>query len=58
MYNDNGEWVSFENEASLAKKVEYVVENEMAGVAVNSMDMDDFRGNFFSISIYMNLFFK
>ena len=44
MYNEAGEWVCFENEESLANKIEYVIGNEMAGVSVNSMDMDDFRG--------------
>jgi hypothetical protein len=46
MYNSDSEWVSFENEESLSKKVEFVKSNGMAGISVNSIDMDDFQGSF------------
>ncbi|XP_075167829.1 chitinase 8 [Haematobia irritans] len=42
-YSDRN-WVGFENEQSIALKVEYVVKEDLAGVMVWSIESDDFRG--------------
>ncbi|CAF0742069.1 unnamed protein product [Brachionus calyciflorus] len=49
---DETQWVSFENEESLAKKIDFVKTNELAGACVYSIDLDDFRGLFCNKSRY------
>lgn len=41
----NQEWISFDNERSLAYKAEYVKEKEYGGVMVFSLNTDDFIGD-------------
>ncbi|KAL1421432.1 hypothetical protein MTO96_004125 [Rhipicephalus appendiculatus] len=44
-YATNGkDWVGYEDEQSISKKVEFVRKEGYAGIAVLSLDMDDFRG--------------
>ncbi|XP_055874786.1 chitinase-3-like protein 1 [Biomphalaria glabrata] len=42
----NDLWVGYEDQISLNEKVNYVLQNQLAGVTVWSFDMDDFRGDF------------
>lgn len=51
-YNSDGEWISYENEESLSKKIDYVKTMELGGVSINSIDMDDFAGMFCSKGPY------
>ncbi|XP_076043180.1 chitinase 7 [Oratosquilla oratoria] len=39
------QWVGFDDERSLAGKVEWLKELDLGGVMIWSVDMDDFRGN-------------
>lgn len=38
-------WVGYDNEQSIALKVEYVMKEDLAGVMVWSIESDDFHGN-------------
>ncbi|TMW44285.1 hypothetical protein DOY81_010632 [Sarcophaga bullata] len=42
-YHDN-QWIGYENERSVALKVDYVRKNNLGGVMVWTVEMDDYRG--------------
>ncbi len=43
---DTSLWISYEDQRSASKKVEYVKQLSLGGVGLWSLDMDDFRGEF------------
>ena len=43
MYKDD-QWLSYEDEVSVAEKLRYIEEQNMAGVALNNLAWDDFLG--------------
>ena len=43
MYKDD-QWLSYEDEVSVAEKLRYIEEQGMAGVALNNLAWDDFLG--------------
>ena len=42
-YHDN-QWIGYENEKSVALKVDYVKKHNLGGVMIWAVEMDDFRG--------------
>jgi hypothetical protein len=45
-------WISFEDPKSAAKKVEYVKRNNLGGVSIWSLDMDDSKGTFCKVGLF------
>lgn len=44
-HTKSGLWVSFDNEWSIADKVNYALDKNLKGIMVMSLDSDDFRGD-------------
>lgn len=42
---EHGLWVGYEDEASARSKVEYAKATKLGGIAIVSVDLDDFRGS-------------
>lgn len=41
---NNNQWISYDNETSISLKVDYVKRENLAGIMLWTIEMDDFRG--------------
>ena len=53
--SNSNEWVSYNDVQFVKEKAEYVLSNKFGGVAVFTMDMDDFNNDCCQVRIFVDM---